>query len=130
MPKLNEASIITKTQPLGSTAHHVFCRSLKISNSIAAYRLRVAQGSHFVQNLAITSAKGEGFEPKMTSKAVQAGKVVVTRRQVEGLIAEGRIVVIVDGMVLKLDSWTKYHPGGDKAILHMVGKDATDEVNA
>ena len=54
----------------------------------------------------------------------------MTRRQVEGLIADGKAVVIVDGEVLKLDAWLKYHPGGDKAIFHMLGRDATDEVNA
>ncbi|KAK5653547.1 hypothetical protein OQA88_8806 [Cercophora sp. LCS_1] len=55
--------------------------------------------------------------------------LVYTRRQVESLIAEGRAVIIVDGYVLKVDAWMKYHPGGDKAIQHMVGRDATDEVN-
>ena len=55
---------------------------------------------------------------------------VFTRRQVEGLIADGKDIVIVDNMVLRVDSWLNYHPGGAKAILHLVGKDATDEVNA
>ena len=55
---------------------------------------------------------------------------VYTRRQVEGMIAEGKAIVIVDDMVLRLDSWLHLHPGGERAILHMVGKDATDEVNA
>ncbi|EPS39151.1 hypothetical protein H072_7076 [Dactylellina haptotyla CBS 200.50] len=53
-----------------------------------------------------------------------------TRREIEGLIAEGRKVIIVDDKVLKVDPWLKYHPGGDKAIMHMVGRDATDEVTA
>jgi sphingolipid 8-(E)-desaturase len=55
---------------------------------------------------------------------------ILSRRQVEGLIADGRTIVIVDQKVLKVDAWLKYHPGGDKAIMHMVGRDATDEVNA
>lgn len=55
---------------------------------------------------------------------------LLTRRQVEGMIADGRTVFIVDGYVLKLDAWLKYHPGGDKAVMHMVGRDATDEVTA
>ena len=54
----------------------------------------------------------------------------LSRRQVENLIAEGRKVVVVDGRVLKVDAWLPYHPGGDKAILHMVGRDATSEVQA
>lgn len=57
-------------------------------------------------------------------------ETVYTRRQVEDLIAQGRTIIIVDGKVLRVDSWLKYHPGGDKAILHVVGRDATDEVNA
>lgn len=58
------------------------------------------------------------------------GSTLFTRRQVEGMIAEGKAIVIVDDMVLRLDSWLHLHPGGERAILHMVGKDATDEVNA
>lgn len=44
------------------------------------------------------------------------------------MIADGRSIIIVDQHVLKVDGWLKYHPGGDKAIAHMVGRDATDEV--
>ncbi|KAF3906569.1 hypothetical protein ABW20_dc0108012 [Dactylellina cionopaga] len=53
-----------------------------------------------------------------------------SRREIENLIAEGKKVVIVDDKVLKVDAWLKYHPGGDKAIMHMVGRDATLEVTA
>ncbi|MCJ1335005.1 hypothetical protein MMC09_000271, partial [Bachmanniomyces sp. S44760] len=55
---------------------------------------------------------------------------VFSRRRIEGLIADGHNIIIVDAEVLKLDAWLKYHPGGNKAIMHMVGRDATDEVNA
>jgi delta8-fatty-acid desaturase len=55
---------------------------------------------------------------------------MVSPKEVEDLIAEGHAIVILNDEVLKLDSWLRYHPGGDKTILHMVGKDATDEVNA
>lgn len=53
---------------------------------------------------------------------------VLSRREIEAQIANGRSIVIVDSAVLKLDAWLPYHPGGDKAIRHMVGRDATDEV--
>lgn len=46
------------------------------------------------------------------------------------MIAEGKTIVIVNNRVLRVDSWLKFHPGGDMAILHMVGRDATDEVTA
>jgi delta8-fatty-acid desaturase len=55
---------------------------------------------------------------------------VLSRREVEGMIAEDKLIIIVDDKVLRLDTWIKFHPGGDMAIKHMVGKDATDEVNA
>ncbi|KAE8387981.1 fatty acid desaturase [Aspergillus alliaceus] len=50
-------------------------------------------------------------------------------KQVEGMIADGHTIVILDQKVLKLDAWMKYHPGGHKPIQHMVGRDATDEVS-
>ena len=56
--------------------------------------------------------------------------VYLTRQQIEAMIADGWTIIIVDGHVLKLDAWLKYHPGGEKTIMHMVGRDATDEVNA
>ncbi|KAF2876563.1 fatty acid desaturase [Massariosphaeria phaeospora] len=54
---------------------------------------------------------------------------VLGRREVESLIASGRSIIIVDGKVLKVDGWLPYHPGGPKAIQHMVGRDATDEMH-
>lgn len=54
---------------------------------------------------------------------------IISRREVEALIADGKHIIIVDQHVMKVDAWLPYHPGGDKAIKHMVGRDATDEVN-
>lgn len=55
---------------------------------------------------------------------------VLTACAVEDLIANGHIIVIFEENVLKLDSWIRKHPGGRLAILHMVGRDATDEIKA
>jgi sphingolipid 8-(E)-desaturase len=52
---------------------------------------------------------------------------LMTRDEIEGLISEGWKLIIIDQHVVKADPWLKYHPGGDTAILHMVGRDATDE---
>ena len=54
----------------------------------------------------------------------------MSRDDVGSMIASGKKIVIVDGYALKVDAWLKYHPGGDIAILHLVGRDATDEVDA
>jgi delta8-fatty-acid desaturase len=64
----------------------------------------------------------------MAAQAQRKTKIL-SRREIEGLIAEGCQIVIVDSKVLKVDAWLSYHPGGDKAIRHMVGRDATDEVH-
>lgn len=55
---------------------------------------------------------------------------VLSRRYIEGQIAEGKHVVIFEGRVLKVDAYMKFHPGGEKPMKHMVGRDATDEINA
>merc|ERR1711939_1033488 len=71
------------------------------------------------------------IEPLMASTTTpRKNDTLLSRRQIEGLIADGRSIIIVNGEVLKVDPWLKYHPGGDKAIRHMVGRDATDEVTA
>lgn len=66
----------------------------------------------------------------MSTSGTSRNDSLLSRRQIEGLIADGRKIIIVDQKVLKVDPWLIYHPGGDKAILHMVGRDATDELNA
>lgn len=53
--------------------------------------------------------------------------VILSRRQIEALIAEGQSIIIVNQKVLRVDAWIPYHPGGQKVIQHVVGKDATDE---
>lgn len=42
---------------------------------------------------------------------------LLSRREVEGLLARGRSIIIVDDDVLKVDAWLNYHPGGHKAIM-------------
>lgn len=54
---------------------------------------------------------------------------LVPARDVEGLVADGHLVVIYQDMILRLDNWIDKHPGGRLSILHMVGRDATDEIN-
>jgi len=56
--------------------------------------------------------------------------VILSPREIEDLIADGRYIFILDRKVIKADAWLNYHPGGLKAIQHMVGRDATDEVTA
>lgn len=64
-----------------------------------------------------------------SQKPITRAVTLLSRRQVEGFIAEGKSIIIFQQLVLKVDGFKKFHPGGEKAIMHMVGRDATDEVN-
>lgn len=74
----------------------------------------------------MTEVKGEGITRASQSKK----QTTLSRRYIEGLISDGKHVIIFENRVLKVDAWIPFHPGGDKAIKHMVGRDATDEINA
>ena len=54
---------------------------------------------------------------------------ILSAAAIEQSIDEGHIIVVHEGYALKLDGWLNKHPGGRLAILHMVGRDATDEIN-
>jgi cytochrome b involved in lipid metabolism len=53
---------------------------------------------------------------------------VLSRAHIKGLITQGQVIIISDKQVLRLDRWIDRHPGGRLPILHMVGKDATDQI--
>ncbi|EPQ61426.1 hypothetical protein GLOTRDRAFT_29719 [Gloeophyllum trabeum ATCC 11539] len=56
---------------------------------------------------------------------------VWTREQVAARILEGENLVIYRGKLIRIpNSWLTAHPGGSLAILHFVGRDATDEIEA
>ncbi|KAG5421376.1 SLD [Candida metapsilosis] len=55
---------------------------------------------------------------------------ILSRNDVIDLLADGKLIVIYNRSVLNLTKWIERHPGGDKAIHHLVGRDATDEMNA
>lgn len=68
--------------------------------------------------------------PPLAGNAPEKTPNLMTRDEIEALIAEGKHVAIFHNQVIKMDAWMPYHPGGDKAMLHMVGKDASDEIDA
>ena len=49
--------------------------------------------------------------------------------EIQRRVDDGQPVVIYKGYVLDLGEWIDYHPGGRLAVLHMVGRDATDEID-
>jgi len=48
--------------------------------------------------------------------------------KIKALIAQNHPVVVYEGYALDLSEWINQHPGGRLSILHMVGRDATDEI--
>jgi delta8-fatty-acid desaturase len=54
---------------------------------------------------------------------------ILSRDEVEALIADGDLIVIHHDKALRLNNWIQRHPGGDKAVLHMVGRDASEEMD-
>jgi delta8-fatty-acid desaturase len=56
---------------------------------------------------------------------------IYTRRQIENLIAAGQTIIIYQSNVLRVsDAWKDRHPGGKLVLDHMIGRDASDEIDA
>jgi delta8-fatty-acid desaturase len=54
-----------------------------------------------------------------------------SREQVTARILAGDTLVIYNSLLLRIpQSWLNEHPGGSLAILHFVGRDASDEIDA
>lgn len=73
------------------------------------------------------SAASDFGSPQVASSKPKSYPIM-SRHDVEALIANGRMIIIVNQDVLAIDAWVPYHPGGQKALEHMVGRDATAEV--
>ncbi|GAA93710.1 uncharacterized protein L969DRAFT_223533 [Mixia osmundae IAM 14324] len=54
----------------------------------------------------------------------------LSRDQIAFLIAQGHVLVLHRQLVYRLNAWLARHPGGPLAILHFVGRDACDEIEA
>lgn len=53
---------------------------------------------------------------------------LMTRSEVEDLIARGNVITIYQGKVIKMNSWLPRHPGGDLLVRHFIGRDASLEI--
>lgn len=69
----------------------------------------------------------EGSSPDSLKKQ----KPIWTRNEIAQRILAGENIFIYRGSAVRVSpSWLALHPGGDLAILHFVGRDATDEIDA
>lgn len=58
-------------------------------------------------------------------------KPVVSREAVAQRILAGEHLIVYRGQLLNISTgWLEKHPGGSLALLHFVGRDATDEIDA
>jgi len=55
---------------------------------------------------------------------------LLTRSELINRIISGQNLVIYHSLVLDLTRWADKHPGGKLAVLHFVGRDASDEMDA
>src|SRR6266545_5715258 len=57
--------------------------------------------------------------------------IIWTRDAIAKRILAGETLIIYQGHLLKIpQKWLEAHPGGSLALLHFVGRDATDEIQA
>lgn len=54
----------------------------------------------------------------------------LTRDEVAHLVSLGHVLVLKRRQIFRLNSWLALHPGGHLAILHFVGRDAANEIDA
>lgn len=66
---------------------------------------------------------------KMTDQADTKTRTV-SRSDIIERILQGQNIVIYERQAINLTRWAKVHPGGELAVLHFVGRDATDEMTA
>ncbi|KAH8913419.1 fatty acid/sphingolipid desaturase [Atractiella rhizophila] len=56
---------------------------------------------------------------------------LISREEVKERVSRGELLVVHHTKVYKVpQSWLAHHPGGNLAILHFIGRDATDEIEA
>ena len=92
-------------------------------------QIRLFEHPSNFQRFAMSISKTRRVPERQSSTASLTNLQIIPRKKVYRLIAQGHLIVIANGRVLQLDKWVSRHPGGEKTILHMVGRDATDEVN-
>lgn len=106
---------------------------------LACARLCICTRNDFVRfhrnfaEIDISSLTTMPFAPEIASTSnltTSRPANTLTRTQLAHRIAHGETLVLHRRKIYKLDRWLPKHPGGELAILHFVGRDATDEIEA
>lgn len=117
---LTEATLLRRL-PSGTIKSRVSCNGHSIRLRLSCtFSLRSSENSHT-----------HGADNSVVCFSLEMGKQLWTREQVADRILAGENLVVLHNKVIRVpQSWLNAHPGGALAILHFVGRDATDEVNA
>eukprot|EP00842_Homolaphlyctis_polyrhiza_P004968 jgi/Hompol1/5472/HPOL_001962-RA len=100
------------------------CQTHKSSNA------KTVEGADSAVRAGAAAAAAAGAA-KTAATAANKGSVRTFRRsEIEQRAAAGEVLIIVHHKVYNLTKWVAYHPGGDLAVRHMAGKDATDAMIA
>ncbi|OMJ20483.1 Delta(8)-fatty-acid desaturase [Smittium culicis] len=73
------------------------------------------------------SPKDPAIVPRLTTNK---DLPTYTKDEIRERVKNNEYLVVIDGYVLKLNNMMKNHPGGELALYHAIGKDATDEMHA
>ncbi|ORY23563.1 fatty acid desaturase-domain-containing protein [Naematelia encephala] len=60
----------------------------------------------------------------------KGGPPILSRSEVALRICHGALLIVYRSTVINATAWAAFHPGGTLALLHFVGRDATDEIEA
>jgi len=103
------------------------------ARAACALGLAAAKGAAGVRRVCLYKAAdtspSRGGRLPSPSPTVMSRLNLLPAAHIESLVLDGRPIVIHEGHALDLGEWINRHPGGRLAILHMVGRDATDEIN-
>lgn len=54
----------------------------------------------------------------------------LSRKEIAFLITQGHLLTIHRQYIYRMNSWLGTHPGGDLPVLHFIGRNSTDEIEA
>lgn len=78
-----------------------------------------------------TLATAAGARDAATTSASTSGEdVLYSKERLDAEIASGKLLIVYGTSVYDVTKFIKHHPGGLLPIQHMVGKEATDQINA
>lgn len=102
---------------------------MKASIRVVDESSRLNNGKHapsHVESISFRTSTTATARPLAPSSKIR----LLSHTDIVNRIIQGQHLVIYHSLVLDLTRWADKHPGGKAAILHFVGRDASDEMDA